>query len=203
MSSYSIQLYKTSIKSFVEASLVENITDQHLESWEKSWLPIMQAHCKSIDKQCRPEDSHWDWRMKSSHWNSQLAYHSFAIECEDELQGMMLLNDLASARLQTQFGKPIIYIEFLATAPWNRPEIQKPPKFKLIGKNFIGAAIEFSRNMDYKGRLGLHSLPAAVAYYQEKCGITMLGPDSSHQNLVYFEMTPKQATLFNPNKQTP
>lgn len=46
---------------------------------------------------------------------------------------------------------------------------------------------------------GLHSLPKAEEFYEKKCGFTRLGPDSSHQNLTYYEMTATQADNFRRN----
>ena len=44
--------------------------------------------------------------------------------------------------------------------------------------------------------IGLHSLPAAAPFYRDKCGMTELGNDVAHENLMYFEMTDKQAKRF-------
>ena len=109
---------------------------------------------------------------------------------------MMLVNDVASARLLAQFGKPIVYIVFLATAPQNRPEFDGSIKYRGVGRVMVLAAIEFSRQSGYKGRIGLHSLPKAEAFYEAKCGLTRLGDDSSHQDLCYFEMTEEQQIIL-------
>jgi GNAT superfamily N-acetyltransferase len=122
-----------------------------------------------------------------------VGYHSFAIVCENDLQGLMLASDFRSARLQAQFGKPIVYVEFVATAPWNRPEVQKPPRYRGVGTVMVAAAVELSWDLGYRGRIGLHSLPAAERFYRESCGMTELGKDAAHQNLMYYEMTDNQA----------
>jgi hypothetical protein len=115
---------------------------------------------------------------------------------EKSLQGLMLVSDFRSVRLQVQFGKPIVYVEFVATAPWNRPEVQKPPKYRGVGTVMVAAAIELSCGLDYRGRIGLHSLPAAAPFYRDKCGLIELGRDAEHPNLTYFEMTENQAQKF-------
>src|SRR3989442_10219041 len=101
----------------------------------------------------------------------------------------MLASDFKSARLQSQFGKTIVYVEFVATAPWNRPEIQTPPRYRGAGTAMVTAAIELSYRLGCRGRMGLHSLPAAEPFYRETCGMTELGHDAAHENLMYFEMT--------------
>jgi hypothetical protein len=142
----------------VDASLFDEVTDEHLRLWENGWVPEMQAHRVTQPPSATPEDSHWDWRRKAGAWRPLLGYQSCALVCQGELQGLMLTNDMASARLPSQFGKPIVYIEFLATAPWNRPEFRCPPKYRGCGRVFILAAIQTSIDAGYKGRIGLHSL---------------------------------------------
>jgi len=186
--------------NLVEASLFDEVTDEHLLLWENVWVPEMRAHRASRPPADTPEDSHWDWRRKASAWRNFLGYQSYALVCQSELQGMMLTNDIISARLPSQFGKPIVYVEFLATAPWNRPELRCPPKYRGCGRVFILAAIQTSIDAGYKGRIGLHSLPAAEGFYEGKCGFTRLGPDCSHQNLTYYEMTTTQAEAFRHNQ---
>jgi HTH-type transcriptional regulator, competence development regulator len=117
----------------VEASLADEVTDAHISLWDKTWSPMMQAHSANKKLSDKPEDRHWDWREKAGWWRPLLGYHSFALLCRNELQGMMLASDFKSARLQTHFGKPVVYIEFLATAPWNRPEFQKPTRYRGVG----------------------------------------------------------------------
>lgn len=183
----------------IEASLFDEVTPDHLALWDRDWVPAMQAFRAGLPPGQKPEDSHWDWRRKSQAVRGMLGYHSFALICRKELQGLMMTNDVSSARLRAQFGKPLIYVEFVATAPWNRPKLQDPPRYRGVGQVFILAAIETSRDAGFKGRVGLHSLPEAEPFYEQKCGFARLGADSSHQNLTYFEMTETQADAFRQN----
>ncbi|MBM1135108.1 hypothetical protein JO972_02430 [Verrucomicrobiaceae bacterium 5K15] len=168
--------------------------------WGSTWLPIMQQY-KTNPPTCQtPEDAHWDWKMKASEWRKYLAFSSFSLICDGELQGLLLINNSKFAKLNEQFGKPLVYIEFVATAPWNRPELQSPPKYRGTGSIFILAAIEASKHLGFKGRIGLHSLSQAANFYEHKCGMTQLGKDPNHQNLTYFEMTEQQAEQFCHNR---
>jgi len=166
-----------------------------LTMWSGSWSAAMQAHCAGRVLRDKPEDHHWDWKWKAGEWRPMLGYHSFAIICEGELQGLMLVSDLKSARIQAQFGKPIVYVEFVATAPWNRPEIQTP-RYRGVGTVMVTAAVELSWELGYRGRIGLHSLPAAEKFYRDTCKMSELGKDAAHQGLMYYEMTDKQAEAF-------
>jgi hypothetical protein len=60
----------------------------------------------------------------------------------------------------------------------------------------IRAAIALSEELEFKGRIGLHSLPQANSFYANTCGMSDLGMDADYQNLRYFEMTPEQAEAF-------
>ena len=52
------------------------------------------------------------------------------------------------------FGKPIVYVEFVATAPWNRPELQNPPRYRGVGTVMVAPAVELSWDLGYRGRIG-------------------------------------------------
>jgi hypothetical protein len=156
----------------------------------------MQAYCAKRLPAGKPEDYHWDWQQKAAWWRPLLGYHSFALLCRNELQGMMLANDFKSARLEAHFGKPVVYIEFLATAPWNRPEFHKPTRYRGVGTVMIAAAVELSFDVGYRGRIALHSLSAAEPFYRDSCQMAELGADAAHHDLVYFEMTSSQAEAF-------
>ena len=186
---------------WVEASLFDEITPHHLALWDQGWVREMRAYCAGRPLGDRPEDSHWDWRRKAADTAGLLSYHQFSLIQGGELQGLMLCQDLKSSKLPGQFGKPMVYVEFIATAPWNRPEFESPPRFKGTGRILLLAAIEVSKATGARGRIGLHSLPAAEQFYEIKCGMTRLGNDAAHQNLAYFEMTEAQADAFCKNQQ--
>jgi len=202
MTKSAVYLRKLATNQTVEASLFDEITDEHLRMWKDTWSPAMEAYCSGRAKADKPDDHEWDWEWKAERWRPFLTFHSFAIVCENELQGLMLANDLKSARMQEQFGKPVVYVELLATAPWNRSKIQKPKRFHGVGTVMVAAAIQLSIDLGFKGRVGLHSLPGAETFYENDCGMTPLGNDAAYENWMYCEMTEKQAAGFRqePNK---
>ena len=200
MTPATIYLKESGSNGLVEASLFDDVTDDHLAMWAATWCPAMAKHCAGRPLRNSPEDGHWNWQRKAAEWRPLLGYHAFAIVCGGELQGLMLASDLKFARLQGQTGKPLVYIVYLATAPWNRPELKTPPRYRGVGTVFMAAAIQLSMDMDYRGRIGLHSLPAAEPFYL-RCGMTPIGRDLTCQKLMYFEMTEKQARLFREERR--
>jgi hypothetical protein len=71
-------------------------------------------------------------------------------------------------------------------APWNRVKIQNPPRYRNVGTSLLNFARIRSLDLGYKGRIGLHSLPDAVQFY-DKQKMQNLGEDEDYDNFVYFE----------------
>jgi hypothetical protein len=173
-----VKLWHSQDKQAVDASLTI-LLDRHLDDFQVFWKPRLS--CSS------EEDSHWDWNVKHKATASCLNYEKFALECEQVTQGLMML-ELDFHRSRIEPGQSIVYIDFLATAPWNRRSIQNPPVYKGVGSVFVQFATMRSHELEYHGRVGLHALPDAVAFYT-KLGMKNFGPDSEKQNLSYFELS--------------
>lgn len=185
----------------VDAVVVSPLTDKHIDDWRELW----QAH--QIDALRRlqrtmipisqwPQHVHWSWEAKEIAIREILAYKGFAVEAQGVTQGMMILDLTGSCRLPEQAGKPLVYVLFVETAPWNRPQFGQLPIFQGVGHVLIGTAINLSDDEGFAGRLGLHSLPQADSFYRDKIRMTEIGPDATKENLRYFEMTPTQANAL-------
>lgn len=103
---------------------------------------------------------------------------------------MLLEIDYHRSRLEP--GKNLVYLDYLATAPWNRPSIQNPPAYRGVGTAFFTLAVERSISLEYKGRVGLHALPRAEKFYKQ-LGMVDFGIDANKQNLKYFELSADRA----------
>ena len=187
-----------------EAELRSGISEQQLLDWDGEWRPelyksIQALYRAGIDRSQWPQNqsAHWDWRKKVATLQPMISHSGFCIVCDGMTEGMMLLDTVRGrCQIDEQKGKNLVYIDYVENAPWNRPELGTPPRFKGIGSILVGAAIRLSHAEEFKGRLGLHSLPQADDFYARTCGMTDLGPDSDKQNLRYFEMTSAQADAF-------
>jgi hypothetical protein len=147
-----------------------------------------------------PRHFHWDWSSKEADLKV-LAFSFFGITCGGRLQGLMKLETAGrSCRLPEQKGKPLVYVDYLETAPWNiKPLAQalgKPPQFGAVGTRLIEAAVRKSLEEGFKGRIALHSLTTSEQFYLEKCGMTAVSRDSAKQDLLWCEFTPEQANTF-------
>jgi hypothetical protein len=184
----------------VEALLADGITESHLEDAELHWKPALVEGLRRLKAQGTPlkewpQSRHWNWRNKLEYVRDLLAYRGFAIECEGRAQGLMLVKTTEVCHLPEQKGKPLVYVDYLETAPWNQRELFERPRFGGIGTVMLAAAITLSLEEEFSGRIGLHSLPQSEKFYRS-CGMKSLGPDAYKESLCYFEMEPAGATAF-------
>jgi len=194
-----IPIYDNNQKTFVEAYLVENVPLGMIAKANSEWTRVRQQyrnHCKQQGLPC-PEHSHWNWENKAKRSEvSSVIQTRFGILCQDEIQGLMLVEQMAEfAQLPPDKGAPIVYIKYLETAPHNIEIYVKTRRYKGIGGVLAYAAIDYSRAQGCEGRIGLHALPQAEQVYKN-WGMSCLGKDPSHQNLCYFEFTSRQAEMF-------
>ncbi|KAB2645360.1 MAG: GNAT family N-acetyltransferase [Verrucomicrobia bacterium] len=202
MEKSAIYVQRSGTRDDVDAELWDDISDLHLDLWRSTWVPMMDNAARRLRSAAVPlhkwpQDLHWDWGNKTDWSRPLLTLQRFAITCGGALQGLMLVNlTKLTARLPSQKGKDLAYIEFVSTAPWNRPEISGLQQFHGIGINMVRAAVELSRNEGFHGRIGLHSLSQAASFYGKTCGMSALGQDRHYDDLDYFEMTPAQADAF-------
>jgi len=185
-----IEIFDRHKSETVLAEFIDGVSEVEVHAAQALWEGPL--------KQSGAQHAHWDWREKYQ-WlkNAPLAYHVFGIKAEEQMQGMLLVQKVGKVcRIAAQKNKELIYVDYLATAPWNSPDTCPNPRFAGIGKILIRAAIMLSQEEEFKGRIGLHSLHQAESFYRDKCGMTDLGPDEDYQNLRYFEATAEQSTKF-------
>ena len=153
------------------------MTQQHYNDAETIWKPILEATGQP--------DASWMWDYKFRQSRQEDRYEAYALLVENFPQGLMFI--------ETQWHRscwpqrwPIVYVEAVSTAPWNRIEIERPPWFKQVGRVLLLYARQRSMELGYSGRVGLHSLPGAEGFYR-RLRMTDHGPDAEKEGLVYFE----------------
>ena len=190
-------------KQLVAATLYDELTSSEIASAAASWQPLIDVRVAALKQQNVPvkdwpQHAHWDWNRKANSVSGLLAYQLLGVECEGQMQGLMLTGTVGQCRISTQAGKPLVVVHFLTTALWNLPSFVSPPRFGLVGKVLVAAAVQLSLDNGFHGRVGLHSLPQAESFYRDDCGMTDLGIDfgPGGQNLRYFEATTDQAKII-------
>ncbi len=137
------------------------------------------------------EDAHWRWTKKAINLSSQ-EYNWFFYRAENSVQGACLIYHPKNSVIDEE---GIFYIEYVAVAPWNRPNPLEPARFKGVGSELIRYASSFAtESLGLRPGFSLHSLPKAAPYYR-KIGMTCY-PEKSKDSLDYFEMAREAAQKF-------
>jgi hypothetical protein len=200
----SVELLNRTTGEFEPAGVYRNIDESNLSDFEQEWQPLLHERRDALQSAAEIEaanvqDAHWDWRAKADVRAQSLAHESFAIEANGMTQGLLFAKTAAFGRLREQQGLDLVYVEYIATAPWNRAGFTPTPLYKGVGRILLATAISLSVDLGFHGRLALHSIPQSESWYRVQCGMTDLGPDLEADQrgvLRYFEMTPAQAESF-------
>jgi hypothetical protein len=192
-----IQLLKPVDGTIVDGTLIVDVTVDEVDEAVGLWSPYLIQQLQSGVAQ--PQHAHWEWNRKARAVLGMPGRTICGVMVGGEMQAMMLREDVWSrAKHPDELGRPIVTVEFLSTAPWNDVDIVPTPAYRGAGTILITEAVNHSLSLDYKGRLGLHSLPQAEPFYRNRCKMVDLGPDPDpdHQGLRYFEFTKETAHEF-------
>jgi hypothetical protein len=191
-------LLEVETDNVVPAELVCGIEMRHLLDWHNAWQPKLGAIKATLLEQGVPtsewpQSGHWRWPDKVAE-GDLLGFETFCVTAEGMTQAMMRVNITnKEARLKGSEGKPLAYVDYLEVAPWNQPIVGMQRRFRGAGKILMIAAVVLSVDQEFKGRIGLHSLPQSERFYRE-LGMIDLGPDTKVcGNLRYFEMATEVA----------
>jgi hypothetical protein len=199
-----IEIFDLGAQAFVEAELFDEVTLEDFLVTQLEWRPQVLEATRELARrrlsELLPGHFHWDWTRKAPELEL-LAVSFFGIRCGGRLQGLMKIETVGhQCRLAEQQGKPLVYIDYLETAPWNvKPLMQalnRQPQFGGVGSRLVEAAVRRSLDEEFRGRVGLHALPTSERFYLEACGMTPVGRDPAKQNLLWCEFTPEQAEAF-------
>jgi hypothetical protein len=183
------------------ASLFEGIDESNLLSFERDWkiafearLPVDATLAERIA--LNAGDAKWDWRRLAEIRGNPLVWQMYAVELASRMQGIMLVKKGGCFSRHPDHPKAdLIYIDRIATAPWNRPRFMGEPVYKGVGQLLFLTAVNLSFEEELGGRVGLHSLPGAEQFYRDVVGMTDFGPDEGY-GMNYFELSSAQAKAF-------
>ncbi len=192
-------LVERSTRAEVPAAIFRELDQKNFDDFESLWRPVLvagRARVTSPEEAAaiNVQDSHWEWVDKAIDAQRIIGRDTFAVECAGQTQGLML-TDVGFGRLPSHQGRELVYVELLATAPWNRPKLTPNPLYKGVGRILISTAISLSVELGFRGRIGLHSLPQSESWYRGVGGFTDLGRDPAKKMHV-FEMTESDAAAF-------
>jgi GNAT superfamily N-acetyltransferase len=172
-------------RPFITAELRRNCPAEFLDTLELQWAVSREQLAATVPV----EHAHWSWCNKSDSVAAGI-HGLIAVECEGEVQGLMAV--CRAPRTAVLSRGSLIYIDYLEAAPWNLRVATLQPRFAGVGTALLIDAIRLSREEGHEGRVGLHSLPQAEAFYA-RCGLTRVGLDPTYYDLPYYEYTSQQA----------
>jgi hypothetical protein len=190
----------------VDAMLHVGLTESQVRDAQAEWEPIRKTSIKrlldegfTMDE--LPKHWGWDWTRKISRLNNPLLTF-YGIECNGRMQGMIeVAQEGYFSKLPSQAGKPLVYVKYVETAPWNIQILEPSPQYGGVGTQLIRAAVMLSRNENCKGRVGLHSLPGKNKgepewFYENTCNMEPIETERDGEGLLYFELTEKKSDKF-------
>ncbi|MCC5640677.1 GNAT family N-acetyltransferase [Nostoc sp. CHAB 5844] len=156
---------------------IEELAPKHINDFVNLWSEELQKY--------QTQDKEWDWLFKLNFIRRNSEFEGYALLAEDSTQGLIKIETQRHGSHE-EYGRKLVYVEFLASAPWNRKVIQRPPRFRGVGTNLLRYARLRSVELGYAGRVGLHSLPESVRFYENQL-MNNFGVDENQNNLIYFE----------------
>lgn len=130
--------------------------NRHLQDYETVWQDVLLATGQP--------DRDWGWDYKLRRGERNASDEAYAIEVDNLTQGLMLI-ETQRHRSQLPQRYPLVYVEALVTAPWNRRRLEKPPYLRGVGRTLLLFARQRSLELGFGGRVGLHALPGSEAFY--------------------------------------
>ncbi|MCW6647691.1 hypothetical protein [Yersinia ruckeri] len=128
-------------------------------------------------------DFGWDWNRKIFFCNT-IDYLWFYLIADNKVQSACIIYHPKQSHFD---NKPIFYIDYIASANWNRSRPGYSAQFKRTGTLLIEHAIKYAnKNWGYRPGFCLHSLPDAEGFYSH-LGMQDFGIDPSKENLRIFE----------------
>jgi hypothetical protein len=192
----------------VAATLTLDISQSHLRAHTEQWRPLLGWFPPPGG------DADWDWSalIAEERALAPTATWLFAVEADGLLQGLMIAQNGASYVANLD-GQQLLYVSYVATAPWNRSGFRRgaytkrivPEALAGVGEALIIAAIAKSRELGLDGRIGLHSLLPALDFYLRNCHFTFVGKHARSQESGTFwcELPAVSATFLERGRVTP
>lgn len=157
--------------------------DSDVERWRRTWEALLVR--------TNADDAPWDWSGQIRRADRVEGFLCLAALSGERLEGLL---SLSLRQSQIDPKSVLVYVEYLATAPWNRREIVDSPEVRGLGRVLMQSAIRISLVLGHAGRIGLHSKPAAERFYRDKLRLLDLGREIAEDGeWVYFEATSEVA----------
>jgi hypothetical protein len=134
-------------------------------------------------------DFGWRWLDKALVLNND-EDQWFFLKADQKIQAVCIIYHPKASRLD---GERIFYVDYVASAYWNRDRPGHTKQFSRVSRILIAHASNFAiTTLGYRPGFSLHSLPTAEGYYQS-LGMIEFEADAAKENLRYYEAPPSVA----------
>lgn len=177
--------------------------------WQRMSSALQAAHKETENPS--PDWVHWQpWKWCEKTKPGYENRRTFIGWVGPQIAGFM--NVWAEFESQFEHGKPTLYVEHLAAAPWNIDTELWRRQYGQIGTALLAYAVKVSQDEGCDGRVSLHASNelalsfyrkvgenrSPTLYYAERSGV--LGPTPhagrNDEQLTYLELTPQGAINF-------
>jgi hypothetical protein len=136
-------------------------------------------------------DHHWRWRDLISIQQNQPGVRAACVQTMDaEVQAAILLRITGDSALEENAGA--VFIDRLATAPRNRANLVRNPRFRGAGTALINYSIVLSHSLGYAGRVNLY-VAGSEAFYRS---LGFVPTSVVHEDGTLFELPTAAATQW-------
>jgi GNAT superfamily N-acetyltransferase len=167
---------------------IANLCDR---SWGAFNISLLR-HIRSLDaggvdiqpilESAQLEDYHWRWLDKSLAYRGD-SYKWFFLVAEQYPQAACLIYH---PKTSVVGAGDIFYVEYIATAPWNRENALAERVFKGVGPKLLDRVISYAQDkLKLRQGFSLHSLPKAEQFY-EKLGMKAF-QEYDKEGMKFFE----------------
>ncbi len=158
---------------------------------DTNWWSITEELTASIDDQ---PDYHWDWvALVSKIQHKPMSHAVFAKTPDGKIQGAMLHKNGVDSALEP--SEKAIFVDRLASAPANRPELVMAPEFRGAGEGLLRYAIAESWSLGLHGRVSMFPIAHEDFYVKRGFQPTSVRDQSGSDTLYEISSTDAEKYL--------
>ncbi len=190
MAIVSVDILAVATGLWVPAELHDVVATDDLFDVEDQWGRPRRAirtalRAARVPSTAWPESLHWDWGRKGlglTAGRDPADVRAMGIRRQGWWEAAMV-----TRRRQDADG-PLVYVEYIEIAPWNWSvaPIGQQRRYATVGSILLQAAVQQSTAEGFSGRVGLHALPQAEAFYRKQ-GFRFVRRDADEEGLAYYE----------------
>jgi GNAT superfamily N-acetyltransferase len=180
-------LVETAVGSTVSCEILKLTRELAKVGIDAKWwrLPGVSAADRKLEN-----DHNWKWAKAVGEVRTQRWYETLAVQTADgDIQGAIQYR--IDGKSFVSRDDPAVYVDGLATAPWNRAWLVGVPRFRGVGKSLLRRAAYHSYALGLNGRVNLIAFDddRTLGFYR-KCGFEIVGNDEGSPML---EIAPQAA----------